>query len=119
MMIPDISDMIGNLDEDFGHGPDVYDSVGVVLEVLRRAGKNPVDWVVDDNPVAACEQWREVKGFPPLCVLQVPTGDALIADHLAVYLAGGMVIHATDQEVEVVSMSNLKQPVSVVEYCGE
>jgi cell wall-associated NlpC family hydrolase len=52
-------------------------------------------------------------------VLQVPTGDTLIADHLAVYLAGGMVIHATDQEVEVVSMSNLKQPVSVVEYCGE
>jgi len=118
-MIPDIADMIGKRYEDFGRGPDAYDCVGVVLEVLRRAGKNPVDWVLADK-TAAHREWKDVSGLPAMSVVQIPrTNGAPVAEHVAIYLGGGMVMHANEQGVEVASLMNLPTPISVVEYCGE
>lgn len=115
-MIPDIQDMIGKPYASGGRGPSEYDCAGVVLEVLKRAGFSPRDFVTDQD--AAENEWIEESFMPPLSVLQI-AATGRIAEHLALYLGGGLVLHANEQGVAVVPASALPSPISVVRYVGK
>lgn len=117
--IPDISDMIGKPYEELARGPGSYDCVGLVLEILRRSGAKPTDWILDNAPAATTSEWRETDAAVPMCVIQSSRDGSEFADHLSVYIGGGMVIHATENGVEISSMAAVGKVLSIVEYRGE
>ena len=105
--VPYVGDLIGIpyefLDRAKDGKAETVDCMGVVLEIYRRAGMEKTDPFAEDaDPEAASREWVPVNPDPatwlPLTVLQLtkegePDG---LANHMAVYLGAGLVIHATE-----------------------
>jgi cell wall-associated NlpC family hydrolase len=112
--IPYLGDLIGIPFEFLGRAEggkaSSLDCMGLVLEVYRRAGLEKADPFADGaDPKVAEMEWAPCdlspERWPPLAVLQLTAPDApegAVADHLAVYLGAGLVMHATEDKGVVV-----------------
>jgi len=96
-MMPDYTDLIGAPFIMYGRSVEKDGGIscqGLMLEMHRRVGHDPVDPLEDSD--AAEAQWEVVEGPPqPLDVLGMQVGKTDLAGHVGVMVEDGMVLHAT------------------------
>lgn len=99
-ILPDYSDLIGirfmHLGRETRRGG-CTDCMGLFLEIHRRADHFALDPV--DDPIAAEDQWEVILGPPwrSLDGLAFAPGENGLAEHIAVYLGGGRMLHAVER----------------------